>query len=229
MALRNRAASPAGPVSARKVKDPITQADFDELLRWLDPERARAGEKYEAIRQRLIKLFEVRGCSDPHDLADETINRVTRRAGELADDYTGDPSLYFYGVAQKVFLEYLRHRSSPSTTVSLPDPAVERIPMVPTSYDEEQKEFLLSVFDECFETLSKANRNLLLDYYGGAGSFGKHRKEIANQMSLSQTALRKRVQRLRIAIRECMELRMSYEQETEVREGYSRPDHEDTS
>jgi len=33
----------------------LTQEAFDRLLGWLDPDRESAGEKYEAIRLRLIK------------------------------------------------------------------------------------------------------------------------------------------------------------------------------
>ena len=52
----------------------LTQESFDALLNWLDPRREEAGQKYEDIRLRLIKIFTCRGCLEPEDLADETIN-----------------------------------------------------------------------------------------------------------------------------------------------------------
>ena len=57
----------------------LSQEDFDALLAWLDPEREQAGLKYEQIRGSLIKIFTGRGCTDPEELADETINRVTAK------------------------------------------------------------------------------------------------------------------------------------------------------
>ncbi|HEY7785163.1 MAG TPA: hypothetical protein VIB00_10575, partial [Pyrinomonadaceae bacterium] len=55
----------------------LTQESFDALLHWLDPQRDRAGLRYEEIRRSLIKIFACRGCAEPEDLADETINRVS--------------------------------------------------------------------------------------------------------------------------------------------------------
>src|ERR687885_224752 len=99
----------------------LTQAAFDSLLAWLDADRDQAGEKYECIRLRLIKIFTCRGRPDAEELADETINRVTLKATQVAKDYVGDPALYFYGVAQKVFLESVRPHPA-----AAPPPPVER-------------------------------------------------------------------------------------------------------
>jgi hypothetical protein len=42
----------------------LTSEALDRLLEQLDSDRDRAAEKYEQIRQRLIKLFRWRGCLD---------------------------------------------------------------------------------------------------------------------------------------------------------------------
>ena len=55
-------------------KDP-----FDELLEWLDPDREKAGRRYEAIRAGLIRMYVARGVSDAEYYADETIDRVARK------------------------------------------------------------------------------------------------------------------------------------------------------
>src|SRR5438270_10295021 len=99
----------------------VTQAAFDYLLAWLDADRERAGEKYERIRRRLIRIFTCRGRPDAEELADETINRVTLKATEVSKEYVGDPALYFYGVAQKVFLESVRKPAR----ADAPPPAVD--------------------------------------------------------------------------------------------------------
>src|SRR5438093_9786924 len=81
----------------------LTQEALDKLLVHLDPNRERAGEKYEQIRNGLVRFFEWRGCSFSQDHADETINRVARKLDqgeELRDVYT-----YVYGVARMLILE----------------------------------------------------------------------------------------------------------------------------
>ena len=85
-----------------------TQEDFEKLWRWLDPDRDKAGEKYERIRRRLIAVFASRGCCDTEDLADKTINVVTSKIDWLVENYVGDPAPYFYAVAKNIFLESIK-------------------------------------------------------------------------------------------------------------------------
>ena len=56
----------------------LSQEAFDALLKWLDSDREQAAMKYEEIRKRLIKIFTGRDCVEAEDLADETINRVSK-------------------------------------------------------------------------------------------------------------------------------------------------------
>src|SRR5215216_2251273 len=67
----------------------LTSEEFDDLLSWLDPNRERAGSRYEEIRAGLIKRFRWRGCSDAEDLADKTINRVVKKLPEIRATYKG--------------------------------------------------------------------------------------------------------------------------------------------
>ena len=99
-----------------------TQAAFDRLLAWLDPERERAAEKYEEIRRRLIKIFACRGCLAPEDAADRTINRVTGKLEELPETYQRDPILYFYAVAKRVHQEETRDARPAPTLAATASP-----------------------------------------------------------------------------------------------------------
>ena len=65
-----------------KTKWTLTAEAFAKLLACLDPDAETAGEKYEAIRQKLVKFFDWRGAHFPEDCADETLNRVTRKIDE---------------------------------------------------------------------------------------------------------------------------------------------------
>lgn len=174
----------------------ITQDDFDRLLKWLDPDRARAGEKYENIYHVLIKIFSWSGCSDPEGLADETINRVIHRLPEIVDSYVGDPSLYFYGVAKNVIREY-RRQSGPMPLASgldLRDEPSDKIP-----------ELALDCLDRCLGMLSAQNRELITKYY----SIDKKEravdiKGLSAESGLSINALRISLHQIRTKLEKCV-------------------------
>jgi RNA polymerase sigma factor (sigma-70 family) len=181
-----------------KNQSPVTQAAFDSLLAWLDPDRERAGAKCEQIRLRLIKLFACRGCPDvdADELADETIARVTVKAPEVSKGWSGDPRLYFYGVAKKVFLEWLRRPKTP--------PAHGWPPTADPS-ESEETERRHDCLERCLEKLAPASRALVLDYYrNDRRAKIDHRKELAARLGIAQNALRIRIHRVRTALQECV-------------------------
>ncbi|SRR6266436_424464 len=181
----------------------IDQDAFDRMLDWLDADRERAGCKYEAIRLRLIKIFTCRGCQDAEELADESINRVIARIVEIADDYQGDPALYFYGVSQKVFLEYSRKTRGPlahvpidSITVNLSTPAKVPAEEVETEY---------YCLEHCLDRLSPKSRNLVVRYYQQDRQAKiDHRKKLAGELGIAVNALRLRAHRIRITLQQCL-------------------------
>jgi RNA polymerase sigma factor (sigma-70 family) len=170
----------------------LTKEQFNRLLVWLDPDPERAGEKYEAIRRRLISIFLNRQCFEAEDLADETINRVAHKVIELKDNYLGDPARYFYGVAKKVFLEHRRRREQP-------------VRPPPTIASEEDLETSLACLDECLAKLSPPNRELILRYYQQQkqAKIASH-KEMGEQMQLKAGALRARTHRIRVKLEKCV-------------------------
>lgn len=170
----------------------ITQDAFDNFLTWLDPDREQAGTKYEDIRRRLIKIFTCRGCSTGEELADETINRVIRRTQDLVDSYTGDPALYFYGVARNVHLEHVKKNPLP-LPLPAPDPP-------------EQKEQEYNCLERCMNVLTPENRGLVLEYYKEDKQAKiVHRKELAAQLGIAVNALRIRAYRIRAGLQGCVE------------------------
>jgi DNA-directed RNA polymerase specialized sigma24 family protein len=170
----------------------LTQESFDALLNWLDPRREEAGAKYENIRLRLIKIFTCRGCLEPEDLADETINRVSKKLPDIQDSYEGDPTRYFYGVANKVHLEYVRRKPPPP------------IPPVPDNTDEIEKEY--ECLEKCIEKLRPEHRGLVLDYYQEEKRTRiDHRKKLADQLGIALNALRIRAHRVRLSLYECVQ------------------------
>jgi DNA-directed RNA polymerase specialized sigma24 family protein len=171
----------------------LTQAAFDSLLAWLDADRDRAGKKYESIRLRLIKIFTCRGRPDAEELADETINRVTTKVHVLAKEYVGDPALYFYGVAQKVFLESVRK------------PAHAAAPPARTAADSDEREREYECLERCMERLPRESRGLVLEYYRDEKRAKiDHRKELAERLGIAPNALRIRAHRIRVALQRCV-------------------------
>jgi hypothetical protein len=80
----------------------LDQESFERLLDLFDPDRGRAGQRYEATRRALVKFFECKGGRFPEDLADETLDRVARRVAEGEVIRAADPAAYVHGVARNV-------------------------------------------------------------------------------------------------------------------------------
>jgi DNA-directed RNA polymerase specialized sigma24 family protein len=173
----------------------LSQEDFDRLLAWLDNDRERAGEKYEEIRRKLIKMFACRGCHAPEELADETINRVTSKVKEIAADYQGEPANYFYRVAKVIHLEYVRTRH-----VSPPPPSVYH-----AEEEREADDRLYDCLERCLAALDPNSGSIFLDYHKYEKQAKvEHRKEMAAKLGISGVALRLRVCRIRASLLLCV-------------------------
>jgi DNA-directed RNA polymerase specialized sigma24 family protein len=169
----------------------LTQESFDALLDWLGPEREQAGQKYEQIRTRLIKIFTCRGCWEPELLADETINRVIKRLREIPANFKGDQARYFYGVANKVHLEYLRRR--------------QVVPTVLPPIDSMRVEAEFKCLEKCLEHLTPENRELVEQYYQSErkGKIEQRRMQ-AKRLGIAPNALRIRAHRIRGTLQQCV-------------------------
>jgi RNA polymerase sigma factor (sigma-70 family) len=186
----------------------ITKDAFDHVLSWLHHDREEAGRRYERIRASLIKIFVWRGCSDAEDLADETINRVTKKISELAPIYTGDPALYFYGVAKNLFREVERTQRLKNPLSTLKDEPTY-VPSIDILIEKETEDLLYMAQRECLEKLPERERKLILEYYDirGADSF-ERRKELAKKFGMSVNTLRVRMHRIRVMLERCIKDRL---------------------
>jgi RNA polymerase sigma factor (sigma-70 family) len=178
----------------------LTKEALDNLLDWLDSDRERAGGKYEEIRQTLVKIFTWRGYAAAEDLADETINRVTRKLPELINAYSGDPALYFYGVARNLLLEQQK------SEISRPSPLPSDIPDTPKREDDADKlELELSCLEQCLKELSASSREFVLSYYQKQKQAKiDFRRDLAQQLGISTNNLRVRMHRIRAILHDCI-------------------------
>ena len=165
---------------------------FEKLLNWLETDRDRAGEKYERIRLRLIRIFNCRGCCEADDLADQTINVVATRINWLIENYQGDPALYFYGVAKKIYQEQFKKKPPPP----LPPP--------PDVTDVERK---CGCLEDCLkQELPAPERHLVLRYHEKEKQEKiRLRKQIAAELGITLNALRIRVHHIHSRLRPCIE------------------------
>jgi hypothetical protein len=92
----------------------VESLNFDDLLAWLDSNQIQAKRKYEFIRKKLIRYFLAKGCDKSEELVDQTINRVAQKIDKIVASYSGDPALYFFGVARNIYKEYFRQRNGHS-------------------------------------------------------------------------------------------------------------------
>lgn len=177
-----------------------TKEEWDTLLNWLDSDRERAGEIYEDIRHNLIKIFVWRGCNRAEDLADETINRVMWKAEKLAEEYDGNPALFFYGVAKKVLLEHQRKEIRPVSPIKNDNVAA---PEPEDLYD--QMDAKLECLESCLKELSQEDRDLILLYYQKEKQAKiDFRKELAEQVGIDTNNLRVRAYRIRNSLHKCI-------------------------
>jgi RNA polymerase sigma factor (sigma-70 family) len=175
----------------------ITQESFDVLLAWLDRNRETAAQKYEKIRQRLIRIFIGRGCFEAEELADETFNRVTLKLPQIVGNYEGEPMLYFYGVADKIHLEWLRKQKKVKS-LQLMD--------ADNYVEESESEPEYECLEACLGTLSADKRSLIVEYYMEEKRAKiQHRQFLAKKLGISVNALQIKTHRIRADLQECVQ------------------------
>jgi RNA polymerase sigma factor (sigma-70 family) len=176
----------------------LTPEAFAKLLAFLDADFEQAGEKYEGTRRMLIKFFDWRGGFPTDELADETLNRVTRKideGGEIRDFLN-----YCYGVARLVFLESLRRPDRNREPLEDLEPVLAA--SAEKSGDGDQQ---YECFEGCLEGLPTESREVIMEYYQDEKRDKiDHRKELAERLGIPLNALRSRAQRVRDRLEKCV-------------------------
>lgn len=177
----------------------LTPEGFESLLAALDSDRARAGEKYEIIRQKLTYFFEGRRCTSALELVDETIDRVARSI--LRGEQVRSFGSYSVAVARNVLQEYWR--DSRRRSVPLGDLAPSHEPLQPAEADDarDQVDRLRECYARCLAALPPEKRTLVLAYYQGEKREKiENRGRLAKRFRLSLRGLRTKAFRIRQAL-----------------------------
>jgi len=177
----------------------LTKDSLDGLLARLDPDRARAGAKYETLRLGLVRFFEWRGADTPTDHADETLDRVAQKL--LHGEEIRDIHAYIVGVARFVHLEVVKQRHCQEAALrKWPAPPDDDDP--PSGVADAQR---LACARGCLKTLSADQERLVLDYYREEkGQKIANRQRIADAQGVSLQTLRMRMWRIRAELEECI-------------------------
>ncbi|MEP7362322.1 MAG: hypothetical protein ABI972_03635 [Acidobacteriota bacterium] len=176
-------------------KPGMTEAGLKMLLTHLSSDQERAGELYLHMHGKLARYFSWHGCPHPEDLADEALDRVSRRleSGEQVAQIIS----YILGVARRILLE---QRRSLLTTGTLPDDRTLTRPEAGEADDS-----IMDCLEGCLGKLAPESRALLIEYYSPEASARAWvRQTIADRLGLSLNALRNRVLRLRRNLETCI-------------------------
>lgn len=191
----------------------IEKKDFDALLFWLSSNKKEAGEKYENIRNKLLKFFDWRGCAHCEECADQTIDRVMSKISQGEEIRTSNPYLYFLGVARNVLFEYLKTQKKKCASLDeVPPsqmPSIDPEEIDNQQFGEEMWQKRLGCMKGCLQKLPEEKRVMISGYYQGERRTKiENRQRLAQWLQLSENALRIRTHRIRdeleICIEECM-------------------------
>ncbi|MGA9769881.1 MAG: hypothetical protein WBV94_12625 [Blastocatellia bacterium] len=177
----------------------VLKEDFDILLLWLNPDREKAGHKYEQVRRCLTDFFVRRGMRDALSLTDEVINRVTLKVRSLRLNYVGEPTKYFLGVARNIALEVQRQ--------PLHFEFSDDFFLTPYDQSVDYKELLFQKLEHCLVKLPQHDQEMLLRYYGEnpKAILTNDREIMALEMGLTLNRLRVTVYRLKEKLKRCIE------------------------
>ena len=161
------------------------------------------------MRLRLTAYFDRRNCLAPDELADETLNRVSRRLEEQGCITDATPAHYCYIVAKFVLLEHLRKPdrgdASLDALAQQGQPAYRGTASVRPDATGESEQHLLDCLEDCLNKLEAEDRQLILDYYQGEQREKiERRRALAARLGLTMNALSIRACRIRNKVEACM-------------------------
>jgi DNA-directed RNA polymerase specialized sigma24 family protein len=172
----------------------LTGEAFENLLAFLHPDRDTAGAVYLRLRAKLAKFFEYNGVPNPDDLADEVLDRLTRRITEGQSIQNVDA--FAYGIARLVLVEFRRSKLRQGRALSALLYDLEII------VDDRDLELRHHCLTHCLAQIMGERSEVLLEYFG-SGSTGK--RELAARLNISENALRLLVFNSKPKLKKCVE------------------------
>jgi DNA-directed RNA polymerase specialized sigma24 family protein len=180
-------------MTAYKSKRVLTPESFGKFLRWLSTDDELAVQEYQLVRRKLVRYFIQKGCPDPDELFDQTVDIVVGKIDAVVE--CPHPLAYCYGVAKNVWRQDLREHKYV---------VLNQEPMSPEPLEVDAYEQELQCLDRCVNQLSASDRDLVTRYHQGQGHEKiEARRLLANGVG-GMNALRIRVCRIRDELRTCV-------------------------
>ena len=180
----------------RGARRALTAEAFGKFLRWLSDNDELAVREYQSIRTKLVRYFVHKGCSDPDDLFDKTVDVVVGKIDTCGE--CPSPLAYCYGVAKNIWRQDLRERKS------APPAALEEHMALPVYPDPQFHEQELKCLERCVEQLSPTDRDVVTRYHQGQGRDKIETRRLLADRVGGVNALRIRVCRIRKELRICV-------------------------
>lgn len=177
---------------------------FKELLNLLSPDEAQAAVEYQNLHQRLTRFFDWNNAQDPMALADETLDRLAKRAAESAmSEGVRNVSAFALGVARHILQEEAR-RQLKMTEINQHWRSMEL-----ARAQDAGSEAIEDALHHCLEKMQPERRRLIEAYYNytGAEKIRMH-QQLAEAEGLSLNALRNRALRTRQELEACISRRL---------------------
>lgn len=180
-----------------KARQNLSHDALAGFLQCLSPNHSEACDLYNSLHQKLVNFFNLKGISDPHSAADETIDRAAIKIAAGAP--VPDVNKYCSGIARNIARERMRLTQR---EVSAFRNFIENL----ADSSEEQVERIYHVLKPCFEQLDAGDQKLIAAYcqvLRGSARI-EHRRRLAETMKTTMLALRMRVARLRKTLTDCV-------------------------
>lgn len=168
------------------------QPVFEDLFRTLEPEAESVADGFARCRRKLVKFFSWRRCTEPDDLADETISRLLKTMSTGTKISADKPYSFVYAIAMNVFKECARRKREHGEVASI-DEILEVPDHSRSPVDDCQK--------HCLDRLAEDKRKLLHHYYVDNISC----EDIARERQETINALRLKIFRIKESLRRCCE------------------------
>jgi len=180
-------------MAAQEAKRTLTPEGFGKFLRWLSEDDELAVREYQMIRMKLVRFFIHKGCADPDELFDKTVDIVVGKIESCAE--CPRPLAYCYGVARNVWYQDIRERKS----VTLDGDVVS-----PEYQDTNVHELKLQCLERCLGQLAPGDRDIVAKYHGGQGRDKIEVRRLLADGVGGGNALRIRMCRIRKELRICV-------------------------
>lgn len=180
----------------------------DKLLPLFDSNPVRANDRYHRIFQKLVRFFAAQSCTDPEDLASETITRACR-AVSTGLELTSQFETFLFGVAKNIAMEdYKRRRKADLPLEELPPGQEPYVDPPDNSLDlpKWKQDLYHECLQKCLQTLDEEKRGQLMLFYQGyqEGEMKSNRKQLAIRLGTNTKALSSRMLRLRGKLDQCI-------------------------